>query len=169
MLTATALQSERLTLEPLTFDHADELFHVLDDGSLHRFTGGAPPSIEELRTRVARQAKGESPGGGDGWLNWVVRERASERPVGTVQATLPGRGGGEVAELAWIIGVAHQGVGFGKEAAATVAAWLRSEGVVCLRAHIPRDHYASMAVARAAGLEQTPVLVDGEVRWESKS
>jgi len=168
MLTAAPLESERLTFEPLTPGHADELFHVLNDSLLHRFTGGEPLSLDELRARVERQCVGESPDGRDGWLNWVVRERASERLVGTVQATLPGRGEGRIAELAWVIGTAYQGIGFGKEAATTVAAWLRSQGVVRLRAHIHRDHYASMAVAGAAGLEETPVLVDGEVRWESK-
>ena len=169
MLSAAELESERLTFEPSTPEHADELMPVLNDSALHKFTGGEPPGRDQLRARLERQSTGESPDGRDGWLNWVVRERASERLVGTAQATLPGRGGGEIAELAWVIGTAYQGIGFGKEAASTVAAWLRSQGVVRLRAHIHRDHHASMAVARAAGLEPTPVLVDGEVRWESTS
>lgn len=165
MLAAAPLESERLILEPISSDHAEELFHVLDDNALHQFIGGEPPSLTELRARLERQVRGEA----DGWLNWIVRERASERVVGTVQATLPARGGGEIADLAWVIGTAFQGIGFGKEAAATVADWLRSQGVTRLRANVHRDHHASMAVARAAGLEQTPVLVDGEVRWEWKA
>lgn len=168
MLTAVPLESERLTYEPLRPEHADELMAVLNDSLLHKFTGGEPPSRDELRARVERQCLGESPDGRDGWLNWVVRERASERVVGTVQATLPGRAEGQIAELAWVIGTAFQGIGFGKEAATTVAVWLRSQGVLRLRAHIHRDHRASMEVAKAAGLQETPVLVDGEVRWESK-
>jgi RimJ/RimL family protein N-acetyltransferase len=167
MLTAPALESQRLVLEPLEPGHADELVNVLDDSALHRFTGGEPCGIVELRARFERQARGESPDGREGWLNWVLRERATERPVGTVQATVPGRNGGQVAELAWVIGTGAQGNGFAKEAAATVAEWLRAQGVVRLRAHIHPQHYASMAVARAAGLEPTPVIVDGEIRWES--
>jgi RimJ/RimL family protein N-acetyltransferase len=167
MLVPSSLESERLVLEPLKPDHADELVNVLDDPALHRFTGGAPAAgLAELRARFERQARGESPDGRDGWLNWVLRERASGRPVGTVQATVTGRTDGKVAELAWVIGTGAQGNGFGKEAAATVADWLRAQGVVRLRAHIHPQHYESMAVARSAGLKATPVIVDGETRWE---
>jgi RimJ/RimL family protein N-acetyltransferase len=167
MLAAGTLESERLVLEPLQPRHADELVNVLDDSALHRFTGDTPAGTEELRARLERQARGESPDGRDGWLNWVLRERATGRPVGTVQATVPGRTDGKVADLAWVIGTGAQGNGFAKEAAATVAEWLRAQGVVRLRAHIHPQHYASMAVARSAGLEATPVIVDGETRWES--
>src|SRR6202050_3428644 len=157
MLSAGPLASERLTLEPLAPAHADELVHVLDDPALHRFTGGEPLRVDELRTRFERQARGESPDGRDVWLNWVVRERVSGRAVGTVQATLPGREAGRVAELAWVIGSGHQGNGVAKEAAGTVAEWLRSQGVARLRAHVHPQHHASMAVAAAAGLAATPV------------
>ncbi len=168
MLSASSLESERLTLEPLAAAHADELVHVLDDPALHRFTGGAPLGIDELRARFERQARGESPDGRDTWLSWVVRERVSGRAVGTVQATLPGREGGRVAELAWVIGTSHQGNGFATEAAITVADWLFSQDVSLLRAHIHPEHHASMAVARAAGFEPTPVIVDGESRWSRR-
>lgn len=167
MLAASTLESERLVLEPLESRHADELVGVLDDPALNRFTGDMPTGSDELRARLERQARGESPDGRDGWLNWVLRERATGRPVGTVQATVPGRTEGKVAELAWVIGTGAQGNGFAKEAAATVAEWLRAQGVVRLRAHIHPQHYASMAVARSAGLEATAVIVDGETRWES--
>jgi RimJ/RimL family protein N-acetyltransferase len=167
MLTAATLESERLFLEPLAPEHADELVHVLDDHSLYRFTGGAPAGVEALRDRFARQSLGQSPDGRDVWLNWAVRERATGRAVGTVQATLRGRERGHIAELAWVIGTSHQGNGFAKEAALTVGEWLRAQDVSRLRAHIHPQHYASMAVARAAGLTPTPVIVDGEIRWES--
>lgn len=168
MLTATTLESERLRFEPLTPEHADEMLHVLGDQELHRFTGGAPLGLADLRARFERLARGESPDGRDEWLNWVVRERVSGRAVGTVQATLPGREGGRVAELGWVIGTSHQGNGFAKEAATTVAEWLFSQDVALLRAHIHPEHHASMAVARAAGFEPTPVIVDGENRWSRR-
>lgn len=190
-LTAVRLESERLVLEPLRPQHADELAPVLDDHSLHRFIGGEPLGLEDLRARFEHQARGRSPDGRDWWLNWVVRERSTGRPVGTVQATVSGlesesesataastptptptatataTATGSVSELAWVIGTAHQGRGFAKEAVAAVASWLGECGVSRLRAHIHPDHEASTAVARSVGMVLCDVVVDGEVRWES--
>lgn len=168
-LTARRLESTRLVLEPLRPEHADELAPVLDDVSLHRFIGGEPAGVEELRARFARQSLGHSPDGRECWCNWVVREGSTGRAVGTVQATIRGLAPGPVAELAWVIGVAHQGQGFAKEAVTLMSAWLRERGVVGLRANIHPDHDASMAVARAAGLVPTDAVVDGEVRWEASA
>lgn len=165
-LTAQPLESRRLLLEPLRVDHAPELAPVLDDPSLHRFTGGAPATLEELRQRFERQTLGRSPNGGAAWLNWVVRERSTARVVGTVQATVKD-GRIPTAELAWVVGAQHQGNGFAREAAAAMAKWLGEQGVTRLRANIDPRHHASIAVAKAIGLEASGTIVDGEVRWES--
>jgi RimJ/RimL family protein N-acetyltransferase len=166
-LTACRLESERLVLEPLRPEHAEELAPVLDDVSLHRFIGGEPMGLEELRARFERQARGWSPDGRDRWLNWAVRERAPRRAIGTVQATVTSSESGTVAELAWVIGSSHQREGFAREAAGVTAEWLRTRGVHDLCAHIHPGNDASMAVARSVGLRPTDVMVDGEVRWES--
>jgi RimJ/RimL family protein N-acetyltransferase len=164
-LTARRLESERVLLEPLRPEHAEELAPVLDDVALHRFIGGAPLDAAELRVRSTRQALGISPDGRERWLNWVVRERAAGAAVGTMQATItPAE---QVGELAWVIGRAHQGHGYAKESAALVASWLRARGVLHLRAHVHPEHRASAAVARAIGLSPTEVVQEGEVRWES--
>ncbi|MGZ4177515.1 MAG: GNAT family N-acetyltransferase, partial [Solirubrobacteraceae bacterium] len=135
--------------------------------ALHRFTGGTPATLEELRARFERQTRGASPDGGACWLNWVVRERATGRVVGTVQATVKAGDPTPVADLAWVVGASHQGNGFAKEAARAMAAWLRDQRIGRLRAHIHPRHEASNQVARSIGLEQTGTIVDGELRWES--
>ncbi|MGH2851405.1 MAG: GNAT family N-acetyltransferase [Solirubrobacteraceae bacterium] len=157
---------DRVT-DPLRPEHADELAPVLDDASLHRYIGGEPAGIEELRARVERQVRGGSLDGRERWLNWTVRERLTGRAVGTVQATVSGSERNLVAALAWVIGSTHQGQGFAKEATGVMASWLRERGAGCLRAHIHPHHDASMAVARHIGLQPTNVMVDGELRWES--
>jgi RimJ/RimL family protein N-acetyltransferase len=159
-----ALETERLLLEPLTTAHADEMAPLLDDPALHTSVGGVPLSLEELRARYARQARGRSPDGRERWLNWIVRERASGAAVGYVQATV------EVdtcaAEVAWVIGSRFQGRGYAAEAAAAMVAQLREEDLSVICAHIHPDHAASAGVARAIGLAPTSVIADGEVRWE---
>jgi hypothetical protein len=60
---APLLEGSRLVLEPLRAAHADEMVVVLSDPWLYRYTGGAPPTHDELRARYERQVKGRSPAG----------------------------------------------------------------------------------------------------------
>jgi enoyl-CoA hydratase/carnithine racemase/RimJ/RimL family protein N-acetyltransferase len=163
------LESGRLVLEPLRVEHADELAPVLDDPALHEFIGGRPATHDELRRRFERQVTGRSRDGRDEWLNWTVRLRATGRAVGIAQATIRTDEAGQTAGLAWVIASAHQGQGLAKEATGLVAAWLREQGVDRLGANIHPAHHASMAIARSIGLAPTDALVDGEIRWHSRS
>jgi RimJ/RimL family protein N-acetyltransferase len=149
-------------LEPLRVEHAREMAPVLGDARLHEYIGGRPLTEAGLRARYERLVAGESPDGSAGWLNWVVRERSGGAAVGTMQATLTA----EHAEIAWVVGSAHQGRGVASEAAAGVADWLRELGAVLLVAHIHPDHEASAGVARRLGMQMTETVVDGERRWE---
>jgi len=73
--------TERLDLEPLAVTHAAELAPLLDDASLHEFTGGTPLSAAALAARFARLAVRRSPGGDQLWGNWVMRiGRPARRP-----------------------------------------------------------------------------------------
>jgi RimJ/RimL family protein N-acetyltransferase len=166
-LSASGLGSERIVLEPLRIEHADELGPVVLDPSLHRFIGGAPPTPDEFRARIERQVRGRSPDGRSRWLNWVVRSRDDGEALGRVQATVTGSGKGLEAEVAWVIGAAHQGQGVAKEAAGLMAGWLSRGGVDTLVARIHPAHEASMAVGRSIGLLPTETMIDGEVLWSS--
>jgi RimJ/RimL family protein N-acetyltransferase len=167
MLIAQPLRSQPVTLEPLRVSDAEELAPLLGDDSLYRFIGGASADVDELRSRFARQVRGVSPDGREVWLNWIVRTGPGLDAAGTLQATVSNDQTGPVAELAWVIGTAHQGQGLAKAAAGIVAGWLSSHGVTRLRAHIHPEHAASQAVAISIGLRPTPQTVDGEQRWQS--
>jgi RimJ/RimL family protein N-acetyltransferase len=153
----------RLRLEPLTVDHAAAMVAVLGDPSIYEFTGGTPPTLDELTARYARQSAGRSPDGSEQWLNWVVL--LGEEPIGYVQATVVGA----EAEIAWVVSPAHQGHGFATEAAAAMVEHLSAAGVTRLVAHVHPDHEASGRVAARLGLRRTDVVEDGEVRWASPS
>ena len=162
---AATLTTRRLVLEPLRPDHARELAPVLDDVALHAFIGAAPASETELRARFTRQAAGQSPDGTQGWLNWVARDRATNAPVGRVQATISDGDDGRSAELAWVVATSRQGEGLATEAAGAAMDWLRDRGVTSFVAHIHPEHHASAGVARHLGLAATDVWHEGEVRW----
>ena len=163
---APPLAGRRLDLEPLRVGDAEELAPLLDDVGLHAFTGGAPATVAELRDRYRRQVPGRSPDGSQRWLNWVLRRREDGQAVGTVQATVADDHEGLAAEVAWVVATPHQGRGYAREAAGSVVAWLRGQGVATIVAHVHPDHRASQGVARAVGLTATEVVVDGEVRWQ---
>jgi RimJ/RimL family protein N-acetyltransferase len=163
---ASALLSERLALEPLRVQHAEEMAPLLDDARLFAFTGGRPATLAELRARYARQATGRSPDGVERWLNWIARRHQDGLAVGFVQASVSDEPDPVTAVLAWVVGVRFQGCGYAREAAGAVVRWLEGAGVGCFVAYIHPEHDASMAVARALGLAPTDAMVDAEVVWE---
>ena len=158
------ITTERLRLDPLRVEDADEMVAVLGDERLHEFTGGRPANLSELRTHYARLLAG-SPKTDEVWLNWIVRRRSDSQPVGTVQATL--RDGGKTALVAWVIGLDWQKQGLGSEAARALVDWLREQGVDQFVARIHPAHVASGAVAARAGLEPTEEEICGEQVWRS--
>jgi RimJ/RimL family protein N-acetyltransferase len=158
------ITTERLRLDPLRVEDADEMVAVLDDERLHEFVGGRPAKLAELRVHYARLVAG-SREDDEVWLNWIVRRRSDSQPVGTVQATL--RDGRRSALLAWVIGVEWQKQGFASEAVLALVGWLRAQGVSDVAAHIHPAHVASGAVAARAGLEPTEDEVGGEQVWRS--
>ena len=157
------LSTTRLLLDPLRPDHADEMVEVLVDPRLYAFTGGTPPDREALRARYERQVIGHSVDGSETWRNWIIRWRASDAPVGFVQATITDET--RSADIAWLVGVSWQGQGIAVEAATAMVGWLERTGVGAITAHVHPDHAASAAVASRLGLVPTDEMHDGERVW----
>ncbi|MCX5211554.1 GNAT family N-acetyltransferase [Kitasatospora sp. NBC_00240] len=164
-LVAAAIRTDRLDLLPLEPADAEEMAVVLADPALHAFTGGEPDGPDALRARYRRLGAG-SPDPDVSWCNWILRLRVDGRAVGYVQAT--GTLTAQSAEIAWVVGTPWQGRGLAGEAARALLAWLRTQGVRTVVAHIHPGHEASAAVARAAGLTPTAERQDGEVRWRAE-
>jgi RimJ/RimL family protein N-acetyltransferase len=162
-IAAETITARRLTLVPLSAGHADEMTVVLADPELYAFTGGSPPSRQELRARYERWIAG-SPDPAVSWCNWVIRLRGSGCLAGTVQATIS-TVDEPAAEVAWVVGTPWQGQGIATEAARALVAWLGQQSIKTVIAHIHPGHQASAAVAAAAGLTRTGQLQDGEMRW----
>ena len=134
---------------------------VLSDPALYLYTGGNPPTSDGLARRYEAQVAGS---GRDDelWHNWIVRLGDGGAPIGYVQATVTGN----EADVAWVVGVKWQGVGYAKEAVAAMKTWLIRTGVGRFGAHIHPDHLASQGVAISAGLARTGERdEDGEEVW----
>lgn len=143
------------------------MVEVLGDESLYAFIGGEPPALEQLRARYGRLVVGGSADGGEEWHNWIARLRPHGRAVGTVQATVVDRG--SRADIAWVIGLPWQGLGFASEAAQALVGWLDARGVATITAHVHPNHRASARVAARAGLSPTGEIDDGERVWRRRS
>ena len=162
-ITAEPVTTRRLTLVPLSAGHAGEMAAVLADPELYTFTGGSPPTRQELRARYERWIAG-SPDPAVSWCNWVIQLRGPGCLTGTVQATIS-TGDEPAAEVAWVVGTPWQGQGIATEAAQALIAWLGRQSIKTVIAHIHPGHHASAAIAAAAGLAPTGQLQDGEIRW----
>lgn len=157
------IRSARLELTPLCVADADEMVTVLSDPTLYRFTGGEPPTSDQLVRRYTAQVTGPPAGSVEEWHNWIIRTVRGGPAVGYVQATVAD--GGRHAEIAWVVGAEFQGHGYASEAASAMVGALVGEGVAEIVAHIHPDHAASNAVASRVGLQPTERLVDGEREW----
>ncbi len=154
-----------VALESLQVEHADEMWSVLADQALYDFTGGEPPSREALAVRYRAQVGG-SGRSEERWLNWIVRRTDSGEAIGFVQATIVDG----VADIAWLVGVRHQGQGFAVQAARAMIGEVESLGVTSFTAHVHVDHQRSQRVASAVGLERTGAVDDdGEEIWGSST
>jgi RimJ/RimL family protein N-acetyltransferase len=162
------ITTARCRLEPLHPDHAETMVDALADPALYEFTGGAPPTLEELRRRYRAQSEGHSADGRQWWCNWIVVPLGQALPAGYVQATVERSGEDLDATCAWVIRPEQQGRGLATEAATGMAIWLARHGVTRLAACIHPEHAASARVAGHLGLRPTTGMEDGEVRWESQ-
>lgn len=153
--------TEPLSLRPLAVADAAVMTTVLADPSLYEFTGGEPPTHDDLARRYAVQTRGGSADGNERWINSVVV--LGHQPIGYVQATVPRDGG--PAEVAWVIGRPWQGHGYAALAARLLLDDLAHEGVDTAVAHIHPGHGSSERTAERLGLTPTEIVVDGEVRW----
>ncbi|MDU6756140.1 GNAT family N-acetyltransferase [Actinomyces sp.] len=153
-------------LRRLRVEDATQMAIVLSDRSLYTFTGGEPPSANELARRYAIQSRGGSSDGTEEWINLIVTLGLSEQPIGYVQATVPRCG--DATEIAWVIGKHWQGHGYAKEAAKLLSSHLATRGITHLIAHIHPEHIASQHVAAYLEMMPTARVVGGEVRWERR-
>lgn len=144
------LETDRLTLEPLTVSHAAELFPLLADSLIYRFIPDEPPvSAVALAERYQRLEARRSPDGSEQWLNWAIRRRADRQCVGYVQATIYPGG---TADFAFVLGSSFWGLGLAREASVATLRMLFAEfGVTSVFATADRRNLRSSALLTRLG------------------
>jgi RimJ/RimL family protein N-acetyltransferase len=109
--TNSAVES-RLTFEPLTVGHAQELGAVLLNEQVYQHIGGTPPSPERFKVGIQRVLAGPpAHRSGDEWINYVVRQSQNNAVVGRLEATTHDG----IAEVAFLFGPKYWGKGYATE------------------------------------------------------
>jgi len=153
------LQTARLRLEPLARGHAEALFAPLADHALYAYIAEEPPpDLDALRARFVRWEARRSPDGREAWLNWAVRTQADARAIGYVQATVRDDG---TADVAYVLGRAAWGQGYGREAVAAMLAHL-TPGVATFVATVDTRNRPSIALLEALGFTRVAVRAGAE-------
>ncbi|MBP9708764.1 MAG: GNAT family N-acetyltransferase [Oligoflexales bacterium] len=103
------LETERLLLEPICENHAEDMAALLADPDLHTFVPSNPPTLEKLNSQYKYWESRISPQEDELWLNWVGRLKANGKIVGHFQA---GVKTSLEANIAYTIGKDFQRQGF---------------------------------------------------------
>ena len=150
------IETDRLTLEPLTAAHAEEMFAVLSDPAIYEFENQPPASVAALREQYRRWETRGSPDGRERWLNWVVRRRGAEL-IGYVQVTIwpTGRAG-----IAYEFNSRYWRRGYGREATQAMLAELISRyGVREFTAVLKRANFRSLGLLNCLGFAPAPAAL----------
>lgn len=156
-----AIETDRLRLEPLTVEHAAELFGVMSDPRLYTYIPHEPPAtLPDLEARFRRFAARRSPCRTELWLNWVLRVKASGLAVGRVEATVRDD---RTATVAYELGTAHWGHGLATEGCLAMATVLFSEYPVDeLIAEVDTRNVASIRLLERLGFRRTAERKDAD-------
>lgn len=150
------MHTERLSIEPLSVDHAAGLFVALDDERVGRYIGGPDvDSVEGVAARIERVDTGPGPGHDEQWLNWAVLLEGTV--IGRVEATLRSVGcGTRMAEIAYIFGPRWWGHGYATEATLWMIAHLRlAHGTQQSWATVDPANMASIGLLLRLGFDPT--------------
>lgn len=156
------IETPRLTLEPLTVSHAEEMFRVLSDPAIYEFENQPPESVAALSLRYQRLESRVSPDGTERWLNWVIRRRGFQL-IGYVQATLSSSGR---AAIAYELSSEFWRQGFGLEATqAMITELTEAHAVRELTAVLKRENFRSLGLLERLGFvpAQADLLVQCQV------
>ena len=152
-MTHINFSSPRLQIDLIKREHAQNAVAVLQHKELYRYIPQNPPTLEDLENRYSFWENRSSPDGTEYWLNWVILIPSSQQIVGTLQAGIHKER--KEASIAYMIGIAFQGKGYGTEAVQALIQHCRIHyGVRVFKAWIDTRNTASIRLVQTLGMEQ---------------
>ena len=153
--------TERLSMQLVTRAHAHQAHHIFKDESLYTYIPSQPPTLEQLEKQYAMWENKESPDKTEFWLNWSVFEISSKKLVGRVQVGI--NKNTREASVAYVIGSASQGKGFGTEAIDGLIKHCHQHyGVSVFKAWIDTRNSASIRLVQKLGMKQIDFILNAD-------
>ncbi len=154
-MTAPTLTTDRLILRAHELRDFDAALAMTSDERVHRFIGRAPQDRTQAWEKFLR---GPAFWALFGYGLWTVEERVTGAYVGQVgfgqferaiDPSLPG-----FPEGAWVLGAAHHGKGYGREALTAALGWADTELRTAICCIIAPENMASLRLAKSTGFEE---------------
>jgi ribosomal-protein-alanine N-acetyltransferase len=155
------LQTQRLTLEPMSERHADSFFGPLHDDALYQWISmEKPSSVAWLRDHWRGIECRLAPDQQTAWPTWAVRRKLDATYLGRVDAEITLDM--EASNLGYYFFSPYWGKGYATEAVRAVTLHLLSEGVHRLVATVTVGNTASERVLQKAGYAFNRMLVGND-------
>ena len=164
-------RTARLQIEPLGRSHAPGLVEALAHPAVGRFIGGPDvTTVDALHARLDRLARG-SGRPDEIWLNFAVRRADDGVVLGRLEATT----NGDWAEIAYLLGPAHQGRGYAREAVRWLIEALGAAAIDEVWAAVHPDNLRSIRLLEALGFTRRSTTTrelgsydPGDLRFERR-
>ena len=155
-----SLETERLILEPICENHAEDMAALLADPDLHTFVPSSPPTLEKLKSQYKYWESRISPQEDELWLNWVGRLKANGKIIGHFQA---GVKASLEANNAYSIGKEFQRQGFAYEGLTNFLKLLFEKiAAKSVKAWVDTRNLASINLVKKLGLIQIEIIAKAD-------
>jgi ribosomal-protein-alanine N-acetyltransferase len=156
------LYTSRLTIEPLTRNHAGSMFSLMQDRSIYEWISSLPP--EDLSKFAAVLEKREtrlSPDENEAWLNWAVKRSSDGAYVGKLDAVVDSEN--IATNVGYVFFPAYWGKGYATEAVLALSEYLEAQGVLKLIASVTLGNIASYRVLEKCGYKKARIIPENDL------
>ena len=145
--------SSRLKMLLIKKGYAAQAHLVLQDEALYRYIPKSAPSLADLERTFGFWENRDSPDKSEYWLNWIVCTQDTGACIGRVQIGIHKEK--KVGDIAYMIGSASQGKGYGTEAVRALLNHCQEVyGVSCFKAWIDTRNAASIRLVEKVGMHE---------------
>ena len=155
------IETDRLLLEPLRVEHAEQMFSGLANINLYENLPEEPPAtLHELRKRFQFLVAGADPSGNEEWLNYVLVGKKTRLPIGYTQATIRTNA---PCLIAYLIFQPHWRRGYGSEAVSASVDHIFSHfNIDSIDAYIDTRNVASHGLVSKLGFQYFEKIKDAD-------